>query len=270
MDGLEQYRFLNPILIIGPVSMALGWDEVRHVFKASRILLSGMLISGVLLGLQIDVLTKTFGNFEQLQPRLRFAAMLLVMPFLWFLLIRVIEKVGQDAAKPRVKAVGVFALFALVVPIAALVKKTPGQYDYAHQLIGPSFTNAHQIECLDWVRNATDRTAVVASYMWRFGIDPSTEKWFLVSAVSERRTFVDGPMYVENPQSDALKLRQDITTRFVEIAPNYADRAVMLKAGVEYFIVDTRWTRRQTWEPYASRVFSNQDCIVLRLNKPPS
>lgn len=270
MDGLEQYRFLNPILILGPVSIALCLTEILQVLTASRGVIAGLVVSSILLGLQVDVLAKMFGSFDDLRPRVIYAAALVLVPLFWYLVINVISSRRAATKWINVQAIGVFGLFSLLVQVSALIKMAPGQYEYAHQLIGPSTSNAGRLACLEYVRDSTEKESVIASYMWRFGPEPSTEKWFLVSAVSERRTFVDGPIYIENPQSDALKLRQDITTRFVEIAPNYADRAVMLKAGVEYFIVDTRWTRRQTWQPYASRVFSNQDCIVLKLNKPSS
>ena len=270
MEGLEQYRFLNPILILGPASFALCLSEIRQFLTTNRVVISGLFASALFLGLRADVLAKTFGSFDELRPRLVYAALLVLIPLSWFLVAKLMSYWRIDSKRNKIRAIGVFGLFSLLVQGTALIKMAPGQFEYAHRLIGPSISNEARIACLDFVRKITDRESVIASYMWRFGADSSTEKWFLVSAVSERKTFVDGPIYVENPQSDSLKLRQDITTRFVEIEPNYADRAVMLKAGVEYFVVDTRWTKRQTWRPYADRVFSNSDCIVLRLNKPVS
>ena len=268
LEGSDQYRFLKPILILGPVSLALAFDEMINVAKVMRgALLAACVILSVWLGRQVDILGKAFGDFEAMKPRVELSVLLIAIPLVVFISVFLAGKVKRFEALRSVRLVGIFGTFSLLVSMTAQLHLGPGQYSYATSLIGPSISNQKRIECLDFVRSATSRDSVVASYMWRFGADSMTEKWFLVSAVTQRRAFVDGPIYVENPQSDWIKLRQDITTRFVEVAPNYADRAVMLKAGVEYFVVDTRWTRRQSWQPYAERVYSNSDCIVLRLTK---
>ena len=267
LDGSDQYRFLKPLLIIGPISFALASEEVVRVLRTRMVLnLSILFASALALGFQADVLAKSFGGLRAMFPRVSYVLLFVGVPLMLFLANWLVWR--KDREGPQLRLFGFMGLFSLVVSSSALIFGLPGQVEYARTIEAPSVVNAKRIACLHHLKELTDREEIIASNMWRYSDDVNSEKWFIVSAVTERRTLVDGPFYVENPQSESLKNRMAVTEAFASDSSIKSSLETLQIAGVEYFVVDTRWTRRQSWQPYAERIYSNSDCIVLRLNEP--
>jgi hypothetical protein len=108
--------------------------------------------------------------------------------------------------------------------------------------------------------------------MWRWGEDEFTEKWYLVSGVAERRTYLDGPLYVlynQGPEATWLSERGELTNRFAE-APTTADFAELRSRNVEYFVVDKAWPHTDNWSGFGSVLFDNPSCAVVALNNASS
>jgi hypothetical protein len=102
--------------------------------------------------------------------------------------------------------------------------------------------------------------------MWRWGADGFTEKWYIASAVAERRTYLDGPLYVQNPRPDWLTERAALTNRFAA-TPTTRDLETLIKTGVEYFVVDKVWPHTTSWSGIGSVRFDNKSCTVVELDQ---
>ena len=91
-----------------------------------------------------------------------------------------------------------------------------------------------------------------------------SEKWYLASAVSERMTYVDGPLYVQNPRPKWLQERADRTLRFAE-NPNFADLRELQSWGVAWFVADKNWPTTSDWSTVGSVAMENESCVVVKL-----
>lgn len=262
ISKLEQYRFLLPILILGPIVASASVRSMIDVFQSWSWRVSGLFIGIVTsTALQLDTaFGKAFGGLSIMMPRLTWLALLIVTPCVFLVFIWARE--GRKRA--ALATSGLFLATSLVSTSTFLLDSTRGQVTYARQLVAPSVANAGRYACLDHVRKTTPEETIVASNMWRFGEEDYTNKWFMVSAVSERRTYLDGPLYVQNPAPEWLLERMQVSQRFA-IEPSIGDLSAMRAQGVDYFIVDRRWTERSRWDGFAEVVLKNSDCILLNI-----
>lgn len=271
IGGYEQYRFLLPILIVGPLAMAGMLASVRSQIGAiPRSALTALVLSSGAIGFfVIRYMSKAFGEAEFMRPRLLFVAVMLLNPVVWWIVARLWLRVRGHSSRgiPQV------SVFLVLASLATLVvhtgRETYAQFQYSRTLVAPSVANAERSTCLEFVLNESGSDAIIASTMWRFGADEFAEKWYIATAVSERRSYLDGPLYVQNPRSEWLAARVELTKRFAE-APNADDLAELRSWNVEYFIVDKAWPHTDNWSGFGSVLFDNPSCAVVALNNASS
>ena len=123
-------------------------------------------------------------------------------------------------------------------------------------------------ECLEYVKSKTQRDEVIASNWQRIPLALRDSKYFLVSATTERRTYVDGPNFVGYPREGRLPSWLEDRVKVVD---GFAERvepgsfSQLRSTDVRYFIVDARESPARNWEPYADIVLKNEACYVLKL-----
>lgn len=123
-------------------------------------------------------------------------------------------------------------------------------------------------DCLGYLSSETPKESIIASNWFRIPEWTRDEKYFLVSAFTERRTYIDGPRYVDGSRPQWIKARVEASDGFA-IAPSPSTYAALMSEGVGYFVVNRTEADRpiaKSWEPFATVVFERQGCLVLRLN----
>lgn len=271
IGGYEQYRFLLPILIVGPLATGAMLSSVRsQIGQVPRPILGALVLSSGAIGFfVIRYMSKAFGEAEFMQPRLLFVAVMLLNPIVWWIVARLWLRVRGSTSRgiPQV------SVFLVLASLATLVvhtgRETYAQYHYSRTLVAPSVANAERVACLEFVKDESASDAVIASTMWRWSADEFAEKWYIATAVSERRSYLDGPLYVQNPRSEWLAARVELTKRFAEV-PNAEDLAELRYWNVEFFVVDKAWPYTDDWTGFGSVLFDNPSCSVVALNEESS
>lgn len=129
-------------------------------------------------------------------------------------------------------------------------------------------------DCLNEVRRVADEDTIIASNWFRTPPPARRPKNFLVSAYTERRTYLDGPEYVGYfvDESSAISTSSDnwLDDRY-QATDNFAERAskdaydLLRTANVEYFVFETYMPAPPTWAPYADVIFERDSCKILKL-----
>lgn len=129
-------------------------------------------------------------------------------------------------------------------------------------------------DCLAEVRKISDRNAIIASNWFRNPPPANSPKYFLVSAWTERRLYIDGPMYVSNTSgglthspeedSDWIEFRAEMSDEFAEQSTKESHGA-LISSGVKYFVVNAQRPMAATWSPFADVVLERDTCKVLKL-----
>jgi hypothetical protein len=121
--------------------------------------------------------------------------------------------------------------------------------------------------CLDWIRNNTPPSTLVASNMWR---TPGSEdqKYFLVSLKTKRQVLVDGPTYVANTGTyddpSILESHKNLIDYFVW-SPTVARMEALEDLGVDILLTDD--TRKHSTQigNFVATKLSNPRCSVFAL-----
>lgn len=129
-------------------------------------------------------------------------------------------------------------------------------------------------DCLHEVRRVADKDAIIASNWFRTPPPARRPKNFLVSAHTERRTYLDGPEYigyfVDGFSNISASSDNWLDDRY-QATDNFAERAskdaydTLRAANVEYFVFETYMPAPPTWEPYADVIFERDSCKILKL-----
>jgi hypothetical protein len=270
LGASDQYRFLLPILIISPIAAASllkrAIDDVRNMswFRKTMVIGPSVLFGYFLSG----YVSKSFGDAEFMLPRLIFVGAMITSPLVVWAILTLDKQMRKESPRHSVRLASVFLAMSFTVGLVHTLQITVQQFDYARELAAPSVTNAGRYECLEFVNKNSDSDSILASTMWRWGEDQFTEKWYIASAVAERRTYLDGPLYVLYNQGDAaswLDKRGDLTNRFAE-QPNSDDFKELRSWDVDLFVVDKAWPHAMNWEGFGSVRFNNEACAVFELD----
>ncbi len=275
----QQSRFLSPlVVIVGFSSLLLLFREVlarwnspqrRPAFYIFSFLIFTATVAASFVGTRL---------FESEWSRERtagigmFIAMTqLFVAALWWVTRRSAATANQGRRLLAVAILGV-VIIANARSVSHLVEYqlTARDVERAHEFTG----GADGLACLQEIRLKTAKNAIVASNWFRIGPPSRLPKNFLVSAWTERRLYLDGPLYIQtsvdrptdepNAQSNWIEFRHQVTDEFAEHATPESYEALR-KRDVEYFVVDTQMPMPTTWEPLAEVVFEREPCKVLKL-----
>ncbi len=265
IGNFEQYRFLIAILVLGPVLAARNLrflkSEIRQVSKCFVVL---TMVLAVGFGwIARDFLQKSFGDAEFMIPRLTFALFLALAPFgLWGFFY------GLKQFRPHFRTLSLSSLFLVYCLTAGVVHTSReffAQYLYASKLESPTIAEAERLQCLVSLRDKSEVSDLFASTMWRWSDEYFSEKWYIATAISERRSYLDGPLYVAEPRPEWLQNRADLTLRFAE-DPKIDDLAELKKWGVTWFVADKTWPTTKDWSKVGVVETENEACVLVRLS----
>jgi hypothetical protein len=131
-------------------------------------------------------------------------------------------------------------------------------------------------EIANYLKKVSNKNDLVATNRLCAGLEENqtcTARQFALSALSERRVFLEGWSYTTCPLSepilnkywkeDSWKVNQDFF-----IAPNTETFEVLRKSGVDWFVVDATRPNVSTYEPFAELVKTSGSVSRWKVTDP--
>jgi hypothetical protein len=131
-------------------------------------------------------------------------------------------------------------------------------------------------EIANYLRKESNKNDLIATNRHCAGLEENqtcTARQFALSALSERRVFLEGWSYTTCPLSepilnkywkeDSWKVNQDFF-----IAPNDENFEVLRKSGVDWFVVDTTRPSVSNYEPFAELVKTSGSVSLWKVTDP--
>ena len=140
--------------------------------------------------------------------------------------------------------------------------------------IEPINGSANQNEIFDWLRVNTPLTDIVATNRFCISyITACNSKWMLMTAVSQRRSYIEGGYWDWETRNRIPSIIQqskiDASVGFAA-SPNISNWTTLVSAGVSWFVVDHAASLPlQNWEPFATMIITNESMTLLRINRYP-
>jgi len=282
MGGFEaqQSRFLSPlVVVITLVSNLILTQRISDVLRIRQVNISlvGAVVASMLFASGLAFLNyRLYGAAWSLERTYGIALTVLITQ---------VALVGlafwQRLLERRGHATHLVALLLIAgVALAAHGRTTAYLVEYQTTADKPQreleYTGDRGAQdCFMFIRNQTPRDTVIASNWFRLPTETRNKKNFMVSAWTERRTYIDGPEYVsywtaglngapeESP--DWIELRDETSDEFAERATE-SSFETLKAASVDYFLIETIMPMPSSWEPYATTVLERASCKVLKLN----
>ena len=264
----QQARFLSPLVVFGTfISFLLVIGEVaNHPFRnmvgpslaatAGAMIIVGMLIYGAeAVHVQRISLQRSIG------VALFVTGIQLTLLGLWVLRRRTYDKLVTRYFITLLIGGLIFVGHSRV--LSKVNNSLPRSIDRQREEVFTGTTETQ--ECLKFVRDETPTDSIVASNWIRIPHPSRQEKYFLITARTERRAYVDGPLYVLYPPPKWLEDRVSTIYEFAESATETAFNALQ-QANVSIFIVNKEEETATNWEPYATLIFERSTCLVLQLS----
>jgi hypothetical protein len=264
----QQARFLEPLVVFGTfISLLLFIREVaNHPFqntdgpKLAKTVAAALVPIGLLLYLKDAIFAQAFSRQKQLGVGL----FVIGIQILFFSLLLIRRKtVGRLPIRLFITLlIGGLILMGHSRVLSKITNALPRSIDRQRE---EAFTGTteHQ-ECLKFVRNETPTDSIVASNWFRIPHPSLQEKYFLVTAWTQRRAYIDGPNFVSNPRTKIIEERVATSYEFAKAATEIAFN-ILQQANVSFFIVYKKQTTITSWEPYATPIFERSSCLVLQL-----
>ncbi len=131
-------------------------------------------------------------------------------------------------------------------------------------------------EIANYLRNESIKNDLIATNRHCAGLEENqtcTARQFALSALSERRVFLEGWSYTTCPlaepilnkywKEDSWRVNQDFL-----ITPNTENFEVLRKSGVDWFVVDTTRPSVSNYEPFAELVKTSGSVSLWKVNDP--
>ncbi len=131
-------------------------------------------------------------------------------------------------------------------------------------------------EIANYLRKESNKNDLIATNRHCAGVEENqtcTARQFALSALSERRVFIEGWSYTTCPLSepilnkywkeDSWKVNQDFF-----IAPNDENFEVLRKSGIDWFVVDTTRPSVSNYEPFAELVKISGSVSLWKVTDP--
>lgn len=274
----QQSRFLSPLVVVVTfVSALLIFEQLFKVISREQLSPVARVMVCLVLSVTAIALVVNYKVFNAAWSWDRTAAVALLVLMGQGVLVVIVAlerrrtKGFTDSLLLALSLLGVL-LVSHGRDVASLVEvqQTAGAAERTFEFVGTVGTR----DCLAEVRKISDRDAVIASNWFRNPPPASSPKYFLVSAWTERRLYIDGPMYVSNTtgglthspeeDSDWIEFRAEISDEFAEQGTKESHDA-LVSSGVKYFVVNAQRPTASTWIPFADVVLERDTCKVLKL-----
>jgi hypothetical protein len=264
----QQARFLSPLVVFGTfISLLLLVRElVNHPFqntdgpKLAETVAAALAALGLLLYIKDAIYVQRLSLQRSIGVALFVAGVQMTLLGLLLLRRRIVGKLRLHFFVTLLIGGLIFVGHSKV--FSKITNALPRSIDRQREEVFTG-TTEHQ-ECLKFVRDETPRVAIVASNWLRIPHPSLQEKYFLVTAWTQRRAYIDGPNYVSNPRTKIIEERVATSYEFAEAATEIAF-STLQQANVSFFIVYKKQTTITSWEPYATPIFERSSCLVLQL-----
>lgn len=273
----QQSRFLSPIVVILTLlSCLLVSEQIGEVVLDTRVDVRPRL---PLLTLSLIIGAGSYANYrvfesEWSRDRVIGVALIIVTGQSLLTLVLFLRNRVRTSSHILMLVLSVAGLVFLSHGrnIAPLVEShsTSSYSARVEEFVGDVNTQA----CLTEIRRETPRNTVIATNWFRISPPSREPKNFLVSAWTERRVFIDGPLYISvwtggltnhsERVDDWIESRTDASDNFAESATKESYEALRAER-VEYFVLSTYEPTARSWEPYADVVFERDTCKILKL-----
>ena len=158
------------------------------------------------------------------------------------------------------------SLFFVLSKVESLQNSRVFQASYSME---PMLDSGQTRNCLDFVRNETPESSVIATSLWRIpgGTD---EKYFLTSLLTHRLVLLDGPVYSRGLDWPSLEYFENLKNIHTSFSNSFDSTShdQLVDLGATYFLLDTRTENLdRTWVNFDGQnvLFVNQDCAVIKL-----
>ena len=259
--------FLQPVVVLGGwFSCAVWYDRfllsLQHLERKARLCFTGVIFLAILLviGIQSKIYMSQWSASRSIEIGLWITGSSSVFVALVFFSIRSREKTFRNLI--LLTAMGCLIIGAHGANFARSFERifVIDRNSEARKYEGSESTQ----RCLGFLVRNTPESAIIASNMFRIPLPTRDEKYFLLSVLSGRRTFVDGPLYVQIPRPTWLQERVDVSDKFGE-NPTYETYESLRRSDVSFFVVSKAETKQHSWKPYGETVYEDLDCVVLKL-----
>ena len=267
----QQARFLSPLVVFGTfISLLFFIREVaNHPFcntdgpKLAKTVAAALVPIGLLLYLKDAIFAQAFSRQKQLGVGL----FVIGIQILFFSLLLIRRKtVGRLPIRLFITLlIGGLILMGHSRVLSKITNALPRSIDRQREEVFTGTTETQ--ECLKFVRDETPTDSIVASNWIRIPHSSRQEKYFLITAWSERRAYIDGPNYVSNPRTNLIQNRVSTIYEFAESATEVSFNTLQ-RANVSFFVVNKEEDTATNWEPYATPIFERSTCLVLQLSPP--
>lgn len=267
----QQNRFLVPMVTFGSfLSLSMSFRELARALRITEFRVSPWRLT-VAVSLSATVATLYIKLHANNLPW-SYMRTLLVAVSIGVSQILLLVVITLYANRHRLLGNWVPRLAVFLIPLIAVTSDT-GQIQHAYNLqtIGagttrtePFLGGAEVQQCMRVVQQNSTSESIIASNWYSVPLATRDNKYFFVSATSERRTYLDGPNYVANPAPEWLAKRLRVVETFAENA-DFSSYEVLMAAKVSLFLVDRSSPVPSSWEPYARVLFQNHRCTVLQL-----
>ena len=267
----QQARFLSPLMVFGTfISLLFFIREVVNQVPENTVsprlataAVASMVAIGLLLYLKDAIYAQAFSRQKQLG--VGFFVIGIQTLFLGLLLIRR-RTVGSISIRFFITLlIGGLILVGHRGVLEKITNALPRSIDRQREEVFTGTTETQ--ECLKFVRDETPTDSIVASNWIRIPHSSRQEKYFLITAWSERRAYIDGPNYVSNPRTNLIQNRVSTIYEFAESATEVSFNTLQ-RANVSFFVVNKEEDTATNWEPYATPIFERSTCLVLQLSPP--
>jgi hypothetical protein len=266
----QQSRFLSPLVVFGTfVSLLFFIREVINQLSENTVSprlataeVAAVVAIGLLLYLKDAIYAQAFSRQKQLGVGLFVIG---IQVFFFSLLLIRRKTVGKLPIRLFITLlIGGLILVGHSRVLSKITNVLPRSIDRQREEVFTSTTETQ--ECLKFVRDETPTDSIVASNWIRIPHPSRQEKYFLITAWSERRAYVDGPLYVSDPRPEWLENRVSTIYEFAESATETSFDALQ-RANVSFFVVNKEEDTATNWEPYATPIFERSTCLVLQLRR---
>ena len=265
----QQARFLSPLMVFGTfISLLFFIHEVVNQVSENTVsprlataAVASMVAIGLLLYLKDAIYAQAFSRQKQLG--VGFFVIGIQTLFLGLLLIRRRTVSSMSIHFFITLLIGGLILVGHRGVLEKITNALPRSIDRQREEVFTGTTETQ--ECLKFVRDKTPTDSIVASNWIRIPHSSRQEKYFLITAWSERRAYIDGPNYVSNPRTNLIQNRVSTIYEFAESATEVSFNTLR-RANVSFFVVNKEEDTATNWEPYATPVFERSTCLVLQLS----
>ena len=271
-SGASQlYFFLTPIALAS-VFAGVSLAENLNFQFTNRI--RGKMISGMVLGVLTAIAHREYFSWipNQFNPyhasvliKTSFVAVIFIFAFIFRYFPMSSREVQNNRQSIRTIRLIIVSTFIISLGITQLYGQFANSLATRTDVTDPNLIQGSvlQNEALTWLRDNSKTDDVVATNRFCIpNIDPCNQKWYLVSAVSRRRILIEG--FANSPD---LIRKQKHSQGFADHANNL-DYLFLAGHNVKWIVVDkvALQSDANSWAPFASIAFKNDDMIILKLN----